>query len=845
MKRIILILAITLLGLHCLDAGTPDVEGMVEELLGKLTLEQKLMLCYGDGVRYNNPIPEIGLPKLLMCAGPRGVAHYWTRGKEATAFPCGVGLAAAWDPSLAGRMAEAIAREGASLGVDVMLMPGLNINRDPLGGRTFERYTEDPYLNARLVVPQVRAVQETVGLASTITLFVANNQETERDDVDAVVSERALREIYFPAFKAGVIEGRAWALMTGSNKVNGEHVSSSRHLLTDVLKNEWGFDGVVMTDWCDAKSTVDDALAGLDLSMPGRRGNRFAEPLARAVREGKVPESVIEDKVRRLLRLAARVHRLPGQIHLIDSRPLLDPEHVRLAREIAEGGMVLLKNDGVLPFDPGKLKSVAVFGPNADYVHNMQRRGGGSSGVHCPEAEVTPLEGLRAFLGTDTAILWDPSYCALPVSGFEPLGGEFLQTALGQPGLKLEYFNNPELKGNPVLEGVDKELNHLWDMKSPDENIVNANRFSGRWSGYLIPPADGQYSFLVQFDDGVRITIDDEVVFPRWGSRGGFTGLQFSAVLKKGHKHKLLIEYRELEGDATLKVNWKRPFSGEQLAAQMQKVAALAKKAEACIFFAGLNNVIETEGHDRKDVNLTPHQAEMIQAVIRANPNTAIVVVSGAPVDLRGWGDEARAIFQAWYGGVEAGTAMANLLFGKVNPSGKLPITLPKRLEDNPAYREGGIPKDRNEYTEGIFVGYRWYDHQGIEPAHPFGHGLSYTTFAYSSLEVTRTDTGDSPVVHVSFGVKNTGVRAGAEVAQIYVADKEASVLRPPRELKGFAKVHLEPGETKPVSIELKADAFQFWDEKSKAWKLEPGAFEVQVGSSSRDIRLKKQIALE
>lgn len=841
LKHLLLSLIISAMPLRAADS--PEVEAKIEALLAKLTLPQKLRLCYGDGVRFNVPVPQIGLPKLLMMPGTRGFGAVWRVQDEATAFPSGLGLAATWDQDLVKKTATAIATESASKGVDVLLAPGINIVRDPLGGRTFEYFTEDPFLNARLTVPYVEGVQQT-GIAANLKHFVCNNQETNRGEVSANVSERAMREIYFPAFRAGVVEGKAWSAMTSANRVNGEFVSDSKFLIHDVLKQEWGFDGLVLTDWCDVRSTVKAALAGTDLSMSGRPTNPFAKPLVEAVKKGEVPEAVIDDKVRRLLRLAFRVQRMDGQERKAPAAGLLAHAHVALARKVAAEGMVLLKNDGVLPFDATKIKTIAVFGPNADYIHCVRNRGGGSSTTHCPTHEVTPLQGLRNSLGGKVEILWEPDFCRSSLSEVEVVGKDFLQSPDGKPGLNAEYFNNPNLAGKPALVRNDPEVNFLWDMKSPNEDLIRPDNFSARWTGFLIPPKDGQYTFKVVCDDGARITIDDKVVFPHWVRRG-FGERMFSANLKAGQKHKLLIEYRDVDAEAVMKLLWIRPFTEEQLRQQLDQVAAVARKADACVFFGGLNNVIETEGHDRKDMNLTPFQAEMMDAVIAANPNTALVMIHGGPVDMNGWGDRAKAILQTWYGGISAGDAIADILFGAVNPSGKLPITFPNKLADNPAYLAIGHELENIRYSEGIFVGYRWYDQKDITPRYPFGHGLSYTTFAYANATVEQRNDGGKPVVTVSFDLTNTGKRAGAETAQVYVSDPVSSVERPPRELKGFRKVTLQPGETQRIVIALHADAFEFWDEKTKAWKLEPGDFEIQVGTSSRNIQLKKTVNLK
>ncbi|MCB0639822.1 MAG: glycoside hydrolase family 3 C-terminal domain-containing protein [Lewinella sp.] len=690
---------------------TTDVETRIDSLISQMTLEEKIGMIHASSSFTSGGVPRLGIPELVMSDGPHGVRHEhgrdWVQDEGArdssTYLPVGTALAATWNPELGRAFGEVLGSEANYRGKDIILGPGLNIIRTPVNGRNFEYMTEDPYLNARMGVGYIQGVQEQ-GVATCAKHYIANNLEFEREYVNINMSERALREIYLPAFKAAVEEGGTLTVMAAYNKFRGEYCAHNGYLLDDLLRGELGFTGAVISDWNAVKSTMGAVQVGLDLEMGSdlpmlATGNidygkfHLGDTLITLVNQGVIEESLIDNKVRHLLHvifaLEASGEGVTGAYNT--------PEHQATARRIADEAIVLLKNEAAtLPLDAGAVKTLAVVGANADRRH---AGGGGSSQVKA-YYEVTALAGLRNLLGESTEITYSP--------------------------------------------------------------------------GYTI-------------------------------SRDGGT-------------------------------------TPEMIADAVEQV----KKADVAIYVGGLihgytdawnDNAFDAEATDKPDMMLPFGQDELIQAILAANPNTIIVLQSGGPVDMRAWAPQAKAIVQAWYTGMEGGNALADILFGHTNPSGKLPMTFPQKLEDGPA---DPIPAESYEtrefaYDEGVFVGYRHYDSYGVEPAFAFGHGLSYTTFGYEDLTINKE--GDQ--VTVSLTLTNTGSRAGAEVVQLYVHDDESSVERPAKELKGFAKVLLEPGQSEQVTLTLGPDAFSFYHPDQRKWVLEPGAFTVLVGSSSRDIRLE------
>lgn len=810
---------ILLANFTCFSTGNaqkddPAIESKVSNLLKQLTLDEKISLIAGTGFD-TVEIKRLGIPALHMTDGPAGV-----RIAPATSFPSGMALAATFDPKMTFAVGKAIAEEAKAKGFNVLLGPAADIQRVPHAGRNFESYGEDPYLASRMSVGYVKGIQSEHVIA-TIKHFAANNQEIDRKTIDALVDERTLNEIYFPPFRAAVKEANVFAVMSSYNKLNGFYASENKTLLTEVLKNRWGFQGIVMSDWGAVHSTVPTINAGLDLEMPT---NLFLNPDAvkKALTADEIKESQIDEMVRRLLRTMFLAGIMDGKS--LQNGSIDTPEHRKISRDAAAAGVVLLKNEKeTLPIDSRKIGSIAVVGPNADKA----RIGGGGSAQVVPFYSVSPLEGIRNAVEKNVRVEFSPGIIALEDT--EPIPAENLRTPDGKlNGLSGDYFANMNFEGKPAFTRIDPQLNFRWATGTPAENFP-ADLFSNRWTGYLVAQVSGRYSISLSSNDGGRLYLDDKVIVDVWGDHATLTATAV-VELRANEPRKIRVDHYENIGNADLVLGWR--LLEENI---VDKAAETAKNADVAVVFAGLSDAIEAESLDRESLNLPKDQIELIRAVAQANPNTVVVLTSGAPLLMNSWIDAVPAIVQTFYYGQEGGNAIADILLGKVSPSGKLPATFLKRWEDSPAF--GNYPGDgqKLEYKEGIFVGYRWFDAKNIEPLFPFGHGLSYSTFGYSRLKVIN---GKDNGATVQFDIENTGKYEAAEVAQIYVSDVRSSVVRPVKELKGFEKVILKAGAKRTVSIKLDQTAFSFYDQNKKSWIAEKGDFKIHVGSSSRDIRL-------
>jgi beta-glucosidase len=802
---------------------TSATDARVEDLLARMTLDEKLSLLSGTGFD-TAPVPRLNIPALHMTDGPAGI-----RTGPATSFPAGVALAASFDPALVERVGAAIAREAKAQGKNVLLAPCVNIQRAPHAGRNFESFGEDPFLAARVAVGYVKGVQGESVMAA-VKHYAVNNQERERHTVDVRVDERTLHELYLPAFQAAVEEGGAWSVMAAYNQVNGAFATENEYLLNEVLKKRWGFRGLVMSDWGAVKSTVPTLQNGLDLEMPT---GVFLNPseVKKALDSGAVKEAQVDDKVRRTLRALVSLGLLDRAVP--DGGASDTPAHRRLARESARDSVVLLKNErAVLPLDANRLRSIAVIGPNAA----VARLGGGGSARVVPPYSVSPLEGIKQRVGDRVRVEHAPGMVALEDT--EVIPSENLRTPDGKSnGLQGEYFNNVELAGAPAIRRVDPQIDFRWATGSPAPGFPD-DRFSTRWTGSLVASVGGRYSLSLSSNDGGRLYLDDRLVVDLWADHATLTGAAV-VELKAGEPRRLRIEHYESRGHADVRLGWKRIEEGTLRAA-----VEAARRADVAVVFAGLSEATETEALDRPDLNLPEGQDELIAAVARANPRTVVVLNSGGPVIPRGWLEAVPAVVQAFYLGQEGGNALAEILFGDASPSGKLPASWPRRWEDSHAYgrypgRDGVV-----SYTEGLLVGYRWFDAKKIEPLFAFGHGLSYTRFEYTGLKLTRGRGGDDPFVRVEFEVANAGRRAGAEVAQVYVREERPRLPRPFKELKGFVKVFLKAGEKRRLSVTLPASAFSFYDPARGGWVSEAGDFQITVGASSRDMRLEGGVRL-
>jgi beta-glucosidase len=810
---------------HRLDKSDA-VDQCVEKILAGMTLDEKIAELSGKDFMDGKTNDRLGIPPWLMTDGPNGTKDTFG---PATCFPTLVTLGAAWDEGLARRYGAALGEETRGQGRNVLLGPCINLHRTPLGGRNFESMGEDPWLVARLAVSYIQGLQNE-NIVACVKHFAANNQEWARMTVSAEISERALQELYLPAFRAAVMEAGVGAVMGAYNRLNGDYCCQNRGLLTDILRNDWGFRGLVISDWGAIHNSAEAINSGCDLEMPGPAVFFSPEKLRGLMQSGLVSDKTIDQAVRRILRVKVAFGFFKGKDRktagLVNT-----PQHQALAREIAEAGIVLLKNQGAtLPLDPAKIKSIAVIGPNAA----IARLGGGGSSTVTPPYAISPLAGIRRQCGSGIAVTWAQG--CLGWGDFDPVPAEVLTTPGGKPGLQADYFANLNFDGEPQAAGVDSQINFDWGIYAPQANFP-ADNFSVRWTGKLKVPKTGVYKFYLVSDDGSRMFLDDRLVVDNWGDHG--RRMKAGAVtLQQGEVHRIKIEYYERTGQAFIQWGWNA--NQDQM---LTEATAAAARSEVAVVVVGLNNQNEGEGVDRLDMLMPQGQDELIQAVAAANPRTIVVLVNGTPLAMRAWVDKVPAIVEAWYPGMEGGNAIANILFGEVNPSGKLPVTFPEKLEDNPTFGNYPGTEQQVHYQEGIFMGYRYYDQQKIAPLFPFGHGLSYTTFAYSGLEVTPAESKDGRF-SVKLKIKNTGAVAGQEVVQLYIHDEVSSLPRPPQELKGFKKVALKPGETQAVTFALGREALSFYNPEKQAWQAEPGKFMVFVGSSSRDIRAQGEFIL-
>ena len=807
----------------------PSIEDRIEGLLRQMTLDEKVALLGGDASGFNGcGVDRLGIPPIRMSDGPIGV-----RGSgPATAFPAPLNMAASWDPELEFRYGVALGEETTAKGKTCLLGPCVDIGRFPLGGRNFESFGEDPFLASRMAVGVIRGIQSR-NVIATVKHYACNDQEWERNNYDVQVDERTLREIHLPVFEAAVNEAGVKAVMTAYNLVNGAHCSENRHLVTDVLKNDWGFQGIVMSDWVSVYSADQAANNGLDVEMP--HPVWFKDRLLAAIKDGRVSPAVIDDKVRRHLRVRLQAGLFERPSPQPDESVIHSDAHKALAVEMARDSIVLLKNERLLPLAAGKIKTIALIGPSA----RTARTGGGGSSQVQPWETVSPQDGLAAMVGDRIQIEYTEGShidTFTPV----PIPSELLQTPDGKShGLLGEYFGNPLFEGQPAFTRVDPAISFAYSGdQSPDPRIAATN-YSIRWTGRFAAPETRKYRFTVTSDDGSRLFINGELKIDNWGNHGEKT-LSCEMPMDAGKTYDLKVEYYQGAGDAVMAFGWRDP-ADRTPEPSIDEAVRIARKADVAIVCVGNTAALESEGEDVADFKMAGDQDELVEAVTKANPNTIVVVYGGVPVLMKNWLPDAKAVIAALYPGQEGGTALAQILFGAANPSGKLPFSYIQERSQSPAFARYQATDLKVPYAEGVFVGYRYYDKNHVEPLFPFGYGLSYTTFEYRNLKIEKSG-AQACVVNVE--VKNTGPVTGAEVVQLYVAPKNASVERPIKELKAFAKIMLQPGETRTVSIPLGPRAFQFFHPITKQWTLEPGAFEILVGASSRDVQLKGEVKM-
>jgi len=801
------------------------VEARVENLFTNLTEDEKISLLTGTGFT-TQPIPRLHLPALAMADAGQGV-----RGGQdstlgpATAFPAGVLMASTWDTNLLWNIGKAIGQEGRNKGsgVQMMLGPGVNIQRSPLGGRNGEYFSEDPYLTARLAVNYIQGMQSS-GCAACVKHYVAYNQETARYTIDVDVKERSLREIYMPAFEAAVKEGHSWAVMSSYNQINGCKASANRYLMVDVLKKGWGFDGVLVSDWGGVQDTVGPLNAGNDLEMPGREYMTHDRVMT-ALKSNLVSQVAMDDSVRRILRTIIRVGLLDGT-NQPDSTLVNSPEHQQLCFKAATEGIVLLKNaENILPLDDKKIHSVACIGVAAD---NWEIGAAGSPEV-TPFYSISALAGIQKRAGSNIKV----NYSTGQRMG-APISQDVLQSE-GKPGLRAEYFANRNLEGTPALVRVDPQIQFDWSSTPPVAALFRSD-YSVRWTGTLTAPVSGKYKLILTADDGCRLYLDDKLLIDHWVDSAATPNIA-EVSLEAGKARKLRVEYFQHGGQAVARLDWAGAEDGPYADAM-----AAARRSDVALVFVSTKGT-EGEGSDRPSMSLPEDQDELIRAVTAVNKKTIVVLNNGTPV-LMPWLNQVPGMIESWFPGEEGGNALAAILFGDSNPSGKLPTTFAMHREDYSDF--GNFPEINSHvhYTEGIYVGYRHFDKADITPAFPFGHGLSYTTFEYSNLKLSKSSLATNKAVTVTVDVKNTGRRSGAEVVQLYLHDPNPQIDKPVRELKGFQRVELLPDQTKRVSFTLQPRALAYCDVPGKQWKADAGIYEVQVGASSRDIRLRTSLRL-
>jgi beta-glucosidase len=796
---------------------SPAIEERVSAMLGKLTLDEKLAVIGGDEAFYIRALPSIGMPALRMSDGPYGVRVFG----RSTAYAAGVSLAAAWDPELARSVGESMGRDSRARGVHFLLAPGVNIYRSPLNGRNFEYAGEDPFLASRTAVGFIEGVQSQ-GVIATVKHFAANNSEFDRHNLNSVVDERALREIYLPAFEASVKEAHVGAVMDSYNLLNGEHLTQNSRMNNLLLKKEWGFDGIVMSDWTATYDTIGAANGGLDLEMPsGKLMN--PDDLKSAMKSGKVTEVTIDDKVRRILRTAVRFGFF-DRPQMDTSISLYDSGGNEVAYKAALGSLTLLKNnDAVLPLDAAKIHTIAVIGPNADPI----TYGGGGSSLSWPFKTISVMDAIAAKLGPKVKVLYS--------RGVMVPGDVFRQTHFDE--LTQEVFPNTYCGGKPRSTQSMTKISDWYLANLPS----GSDRRCIKWTGTFTPEKSASYTFLAAgaVRDAYHVSVNGQEIL-RQDKAEDQNPKSVEMALEKGVRVQFEVTYLPDADVSRLGVGF-RPT--EELIAP--EVKAIAAAADAVVVSAGFGPDTEAESRDRT-FELPYGQEELIHEIAKWNKKTIVTVASGGGYETSNWLDTVPALLQTWYFGQEGGRAVAEVLFGH-SPEGKLPMTFEKRWEDNPThnnyYPEGPFGSHPSVfYKEGLFVGYRYYTSAKKPVLYPFGYGLSYTKFHFDHLQVMTLGDGKWKV---EFNVKNTGRVGGSEVAQLYVGEVSPKVARPVRELKGFQKLHLAPGTSQHVTLVLDKRAFSYYAAGSGTWIADAGEYRVQVGDSSEELPLEKLVSLQ
>ena len=794
---------------------TDEAKRRAAELVSKMTLEEKLDYIGGYNRFYIRPIERLGIPEIRMADGPQGVRN----NTKSTMFPSGIAVAASWNREAIHNMGVGLGQDCRARGVHILLGPGVNIYRSPLCGRNFEYFGEDPYLAAETAVQYIKGVQSQ-GAMACIKHYALNNQEWNRHHVSSDVDERTMHEIYLPAFRAAVEEAQVGSFMAAYNLINSVHATENRYLNIDVLRKMWGFEGILMSDWTATYSAINVANGGLDLEMPeGRVMNH--KHLAEAIANGVVDVRTIDTKVQNILQtlIAFGFFDRPQKDTTISER---NPFSDNASLELARNGVVMLKNDGILPLKSGK---VAVTGMQSNTVPT-----GGGSGYVNPFEKCSVTNGLSQI----------DSYKTISTSDIftHSLERTFYTSAdLKTPGLKAEYFNTKNCSGEAVWSRTATYIKHNWKKNSPHK-LVKKDGFSIRWSGVFYSKQNEELLFELSGDDGYRMFIDDEEVMADWRNHGR-TKRTYIFKAKANKKYNIRIEYFDNSSDAMVAFQ----IYNQGYFKQNEKNFKMADAVVACV---GFDSSTEKENKDRT-FELPYEQGKFINDVAAINPNVIVVVNAGGGFEMASWLNSAKAVLLAWYPGQKGGQAIAEIISGKLSPSGHLPISIERRLEDNPTYGNyyhnldvdtRKSPYKRVNYKEGVFIGYRGYDRKEVKPLFPFGFGLSYTTFKYSNLKVTPSTNS----YIVEFDVTNTGKMDGAEVAQVYVGYNDKTVPHPVKELKGYDKAVIKSGATRHFTIELPYEKLAYYDIFSHNWADASKDITIYVGSSSVDIHFKEQV---
>jgi beta-glucosidase len=796
----------------------------IDELLQQMTIEEKISMLAGADLWHSVAIPRLGIPQFKVTDGPNGArGASGNMGPSSAAIPVGIALGATWNPDLVEKVGNVLGDELKAKGAHILLAPTVNIHRTPIAGRNFECYSEDPFLSGMLASAYIKGIQSK-GVGACIKHFVANDQEYERFSISSEVDERTLREIYLEPFRIAIRDSNPWSVMSAYNRVNGTYACENDHTLLEILKGEWKYAGIVMSDWFGTYDR-DVPNGGLDLEMPGAARWMSEEHVKRALDDGPLTEEMLNDKVRRLLGVLEKAGLFTNP-ELQPERAENKPQHRRIIRQAAREAIVLLKNDGTLPLKKA-VRSIAVIGPNAA---TAQILGGGSSSV-TPHYAASPFEGIRTRAGDKIKVETAPGcfiYKTLPAPA-----PETLSTPDGSRGLRLSLFNGTDLSGDPVYRETTTQVQYGWF----DKSVPNADQesFSLRLEGFFTPRESGAHTLALAAVGWAKLYLDEKLVIDHSADSDMAKQLTADLKLEGGKAYPLKIEYY-WKGNPrwrSLSLGHQPPHPKDMIA----EAVKLAKRSDVVVLVAGLNPEWESEGFDRVDMKLPGAQDELIERIAKANKNTIVVLNVGSPVEMP-WIDKVPAVLQLWYDSQEQGNALADILFGDVSPSGKLPTTFPVRLQDNPAYINYPGENGKVRYGEGIFVGYRYYEKKEIAPLFPFGYGLSYTTFEYKNLRLSARSLTPNELLKARVDVTNTGKVTGKEIVQLYVRDIQSTVTRPEKELKAFAKVELAPKQTKTVSFTLDREAFWYFDVTRNEWMTEPGDFEILVGASSQDIRL-------